>query len=166
MCLQCGRPGFDPWVGKIPWRRVCNPFQYSHLENLHGQRSLACYSLWGRKELDTTERLSTQHHTQSWGDCWRIRYKGIWVSLDQKVGSWLLLLLFSPSGSSVPGTLQAIILEWVAISFSRGSSQPRDQTCISCIGRRWQVNSLPLSHQGSPLQATNSLPVVWIWKEV
>ena len=37
----------------------------------------------------------------------------------------------SPSGPSVHGILQARILELVAISFSRGSSQPRDQTCIS-----------------------------------
>ena len=35
--------------------------------------------------------------------------------------------------SSVHGILQARILEWVAVSFSRGSSQPRDQTQISCI---------------------------------
>ena len=27
------RRGFDPWVGKIPWRRACNPLQYSCLEN-------------------------------------------------------------------------------------------------------------------------------------
>ena len=39
-------------------------------------------------------------------------------------------------GSSVPGILQARIVEWVAISFSRGSSQPRDQTHVSYIGRR------------------------------
>ena len=39
----------------------------------------------------------------------------------------------SPSGSSVQGILQARMLEWVAISFSRKSSQPRDQTCVSCI---------------------------------
>ena len=38
--------------------------------------------------------------------------------------------------SSVHGILQARILEWVAISFSRGSSQSRDQTRISCIGRQ------------------------------
>ena len=37
----------------------------------------------------------------------------------------------SPPGSSVHGILQARILEWVAISFSRGSSQPSDQTRIS-----------------------------------
>ena len=33
--------GFDPWVWKIPWRKVCNPLQYSCLENPHGQRSQA-----------------------------------------------------------------------------------------------------------------------------
>ena len=50
----------------------------------------------------------------------------------------------SPPGSSVHGILQARILEWVAISSSRRSSQPRDQTHISyvsCIGKRI------LSHQ-------------------
>ena len=43
----------------------------------------------------------------------------------------------SPPGSSVHGILQARILEWVAISFSRGSSQPRDQTQISCTAGRF-----------------------------
>ena len=44
----------------------------------------------------------------------------------------------SPPGSSVPGILQARILEWIAIPFSRGSSWPRDRTCVSCIGR-WSL---------------------------
>ena len=38
-------------------------------------------------------------------------------------------------GSSVHGILQVKILEWVAISFSRGSSRPKDVTCSSCFGR-------------------------------
>ena len=42
----------------------------------------------------------------------------------------------SPPGSSVQGVLQARILEWVAISFSRGSSRPRDQTPVSCVAGR------------------------------
>ena len=41
----------------------------------------------------------------------------------------------SPPGSSVHGILQARILEWITISSSRGSSPPRDQTHVSCIGR-------------------------------
>ena len=42
---------------------------------------------------------------------------------------------YSPPGSSVHGIFQARIPEWVAISFSKGSSQPRDLTHTSCIGR-------------------------------
>ena len=46
----------------------------------------------------------------------------------------------SPPSSSVHGILQARILEWVAISFSRGSSRPRDRTQISHIaGRRFNL---------------------------
>ena len=49
---------FDPWFGKLPWRRhQYNPLQYSCLENPHGQRSQEGYSLWGHKGSDTTERL-------------------------------------------------------------------------------------------------------------
>ena len=43
---------------------------------------------------------------------------------------------YSPPGSSVHGILQARILEWVAISFSRGSSRPRDRTQVSHIAGR------------------------------
>ena len=41
--LQCGRPGFDPWVGKIPWRRTQQPTPVLFPGELHGQRSLAGY---------------------------------------------------------------------------------------------------------------------------
>ena len=56
----------------------------------------------------------------------------------------------SPSGSSVHGISQARILEWVAISFSRGFFRPRDETCVSCL-LHWQVGSLPLSYKGSSI---------------
>ena len=46
----------------------------------------------------------------------------------------------SPPGSSVPEIFQARILEWVAISFSRGSSQPRDRTQASCTAGRFFTN--------------------------
>ena len=45
----------------------------------------------------------------------------------------LQLLQSSLQGSSVHGTFQARIQEWVEISFSRGSSQPNDPTCLSCV---------------------------------
>ena len=56
-CLQCGRPGFDPWVEKILWRRKWQPTPVFLPGEAHGQRSLAGYSPPGRKELDTTEQL-------------------------------------------------------------------------------------------------------------
>ena len=49
--LQCGRPGFDPWVGKIPWRRAWQP-----TPAFCSRESHRLYSPWGCKELDMTER--------------------------------------------------------------------------------------------------------------
>ena len=48
--LAMQRPGFDPWVGKIPWRRERPPTPLFWPGELHG-----LYSPWGRKESDTTE---------------------------------------------------------------------------------------------------------------
>ena len=56
ICLQCGRPGFDPWFGKIPWRKEHLPTPVFWPGEFHG-----LYSLWGHKESDTTERLSLTH---------------------------------------------------------------------------------------------------------
>ena len=53
--LQCRRPGFGPWVRKIPWRRAWQPTPVFLPGESHGQRSLAGYSPWGHKGLDTTE---------------------------------------------------------------------------------------------------------------
>ena len=64
-CLQCRRPGFDPWVGKIPWRRerlpspvfLGFPFGSAGKESVCNVGGLACCDSWGHKESDTTERL-------------------------------------------------------------------------------------------------------------
>ena len=50
--------GFDPWVGKIPWRRKWQATPVLLPGKFHGWRSLVGYSPWCRKELDTTERLN------------------------------------------------------------------------------------------------------------
>ena len=58
-CLQCGRPGLNPWVGKMPWRRAWQPSplllpgEFLQTEEPGGLQSM------GHKELDTTEQLST-----------------------------------------------------------------------------------------------------------
>ena len=57
ICLQCRRPGFDPWVRKIPWKRKWQPTPVLLPGKSHGRMSLVSCSPWGHKELDTTEWL-------------------------------------------------------------------------------------------------------------
>ena len=54
ICLQCGRPGFYPWVGNILWRRKWQPTWVLMPGKSHGQRSLVAYIPRGHKELDIT----------------------------------------------------------------------------------------------------------------
>ena len=61
VCLQCGRPGFDPWVWKIPWRRKWQPTPVLLPGKSHEWRSLVGYSPWGA-ESDTTEWLHFTSH--------------------------------------------------------------------------------------------------------
>ena len=74
------------------------------------------------------------------------KYHTSWFQVNVKVtlSCWTLC---DPMDHTVHGILQARILEWIAFPFSRGSSQPRDQTQVSHVtGRFYQ-----LSHKGSPL---------------
>ena len=59
---QCRRRGFDPWVGKIPWRRAWQPTPVFLPGESHGHRSLAGYSPPGRQESDTAEHTHTHTH--------------------------------------------------------------------------------------------------------
>ena len=59
-CTRRRRCRFDPWVGKIPWRRAWQPTPLFLSGESHGQRSLAGYRPWGCKEQDMTE------HTCIW----------------------------------------------------------------------------------------------------
>ena len=55
---SAGNLGLIPGLGRSPEEGHGYPFQYSCLENPHGQRSLVGYSQWSRTESDTTEQLS------------------------------------------------------------------------------------------------------------
>ena len=57
--FTCGTPGFYPWVGKIPWRREWLPTPVFWPGEFHG-----LHSPWGRKESDTTKRLSLINDTE------------------------------------------------------------------------------------------------------
>ena len=89
--LLCGGPGFDPWVGKIPWRRKWQSIPVFLPAKSHGQRSLA-----GHKKLDTTERLGctcatvcshvcTYTHIHTCTHTYICIYKHIHVHTDRRV---------------------------------------------------------------------------------
>ena len=88
------------------------------------------YSPRGRKESDMTEQLL-------------INFKNVIISQSEVAQSYPTLcdpMDCSLSGSSIHGIFQARVLEWIAISFSRGSSGPRDRTQVSHIaGRRFNL---------------------------
>ena len=82
------------------------------------------------------------------------------ITLINVISEWVLLAQScptlcdptdsSPPGSSVHGILQVRILQWVAISFSRGSSQIRHQMWVSCIANRFFT-----------IWATREAPIMW-----
>ena len=60
--LQYRRHGFEPWVGKILWRRQWHPTPVLLPGKSRGRRSLAGYSPWGHQESDTTEQLNSNEN--------------------------------------------------------------------------------------------------------
>ena len=90
-CRRHKRPGFDTWVGKIPWRRAWQPTPVFLPGESYGQRSLAGYSPWGCRESDTTEWHSMHTHTHT-----HMR-----VSLMKSLKDYRILPLSSVQKSSV-----------------------------------------------------------------
>ena len=104
-----------------------------------------CDEHWGTCVSFPSGFLSV--YAQQW-DCWIIRkfyFQFLFLKLTEVLVSQLCLTLCnsmdcSLPGSSVHGILQARILEWVAIPFSRGSSQPRDGPWVSyTVGRFFTI---------------------------
>ena len=67
---NAGDPGFDPWVGKIPWRREWLCTLVFLPRESHGQRSLRGYNLWDCKELDRTNWLILSFSPTLWDSYW------------------------------------------------------------------------------------------------
>ena len=96
---DAGDGGLIPGSGRSPEGGHGNPFQYSCLENSHGQRSLVGYSPWGRKELNTTEWLTHTHpestvlkSSEKWKNIETFKYSK--VGKDSNVLGFLLICLF------------------------------------------------------------------------
>ena len=108
----------------------------------HGQSSLAGYSPQRPKDLDTNE---VAEHA-----CVCVLVARSCLTLCDPVNC-------SPPGSSVLGILQARILEWVAVPFSRGASQPADRLQVFCtVGRLFTI--CKLENKGQLPPPRSSLP--------
>ena len=75
ICLQCRRPGFDPWVRKIPWRRERLPTPVYWSGQFH-----ELYSSWGCKESDMTEWLSHSPSFHLGGTSWTS--EDLWMTVE------------------------------------------------------------------------------------
>ena len=70
VCLQCGRPVLDPWVGKIPWRRKWPPTPVLLPGKSHGSRSLVGYSPWcGVTRSQTSPSFLPSFNTEDRIEC-------------------------------------------------------------------------------------------------
>ena len=111
--LQCRRPEFNPWLGKIPWRRERLPTPVFWPGEFHG-----LYSPWGPKELDTTEWLSLS--------LWGCLY--VWICIKYITNE---NLMYSPGNST-----------WSSVETQMGRKSPkRGDVCIrmadSLCSRNW-----------------------------
>ena len=95
---QCKIPGFDPWVRKIPWRRVWVPTPVFLPGKSHGQRSLVGYSPWGHKRVG--HDLVTEQQQQ---------YK---ITLVLQIEYLLRLLIMAV------GVFKLIIVLWAFVVYS------------------------------------------------
>ena len=99
-------------LGRSPWRRKWQPTPVFLPVKSQGQRSLVGYSPWGHKESNTIEQLNNNtlaHHGKAAAAAAK-SLQSCPTLCDPRDGS--------PPGPPIPGILQAITLEWVAIAFS------------------------------------------------
>ena len=79
-CLQCGRPKFDPWVRRIPWRREWLPTLVFLPGEFCGQRNLVGHGLWGCRQSGMTECLTLSLCHLSREPVYRTVLTTVWMS--------------------------------------------------------------------------------------
>ena len=149
-------PDMEQWTGSKLGKEYVKAI-YCHLAYLTYMQSTSCEMLdWVKHKLESKlpgEILLTSDR-QMTPFLWQ-KVKRNWKS-ESEVAQ-LCLTLCDPMdcslpGSSIHGIFQARVLEWVAISFSRGSSQPSNRTWVSTL----QAYAFPSEPPGKP----------WKWKRV
>ena len=151
------------WTRILEWVAISFSRGYSWPRNWTWVSCIAgsFFTDWAMREAHL---LSPPH------SCWQPYF---WLHGSMNAHSLSCVWLFcdpmgcSPQGSSLHGILQARKLEWVAISFSRGSSWPRDWTqvsCVSCISRQilyhwatWEVSTSDFTEEMNTMRKETSL---------
>ena len=118
-----------PGLGRSPGEGNGHPLQYSCLENSINRGAWWGTVHWVAKSQTRLKRLSSSSRP--------VETKLFCIQKCQSLSHARPFV--TPPGSSVHLILQARILEWVAIPFSRGSSRPRDQTQVSCMAGRFFI---------------------------
>ena len=117
ICLQCERHGFDPQVGRIPWRRVWQPSpvflpgESPWTEAPDGLQSMGSQRV---RHNSVIKHSMYKICLNSWSESVSHLLSHVWL-----LAKWIV----AQQGCSVHEILQAGILEWVAIHFSRGMTQ-------------------------------------------
>ena len=103
--LDNKEPEFDPWVGKIPWRRKWKPILVFLPGKSHGQRSLVGYSPWGLRVRHNWVTNSLQSISENWVrrwfSCFYLRDLAATGTQGQPVAREVLLVFLLTSSSSV-----------------------------------------------------------------
>ena len=159
---QCRRCRSNPWVGKIPWRRKWQPWtlvwEIPWTEEPGGLQSKGSQTV--RHDVvtkqqpwlcSTTSILSTRRLNQKL-TCPVLLPPAAWKWSESEVAPSCPTLCnpmdCSLPGSSIHGIFQSRVLEWVATSFSRRSSRPRNWTRVSrIVGRRFTIWATSEVHQ-------------------
>ena len=130
---------------KCHWEKLMNYMHYFskprsarvHLSQCHSSLTHGPKARDWETELServSSHRTETSGHTASTASVLQCRLRA--CSVDQKHPTLWDPMDCIPLSSSVHGSSQVRILEWVAISSSRGPSQPRDRTQVSCTGKQ------------------------------
>ena len=134
MCMQCRRPRFDPWVGKMPWRRKWQPIPVFLPGEFREHRSLEGYSPWGCKESDMTEQTHTHTHLlqfESLPPGFHLLLASLKCPRDISKGRQLSLLEV-PSGSKPPLITVTMCLSAHIVLASFSSQAHSVFYCASC----------------------------------
>ena len=126
MCLQCRRPGFNPWVGKIPLEKGKDPFQYSGLEN-----SMICIV---HRAAKIQMQLSNFHFLITTHDYWK-NYSFDYMNLLS--AKWCLYFLICCLGLSlrVVGTSPTLGEVFDGSDGNESACNAGDQGLIPGLGR-------------------------------